>query len=347
MKDKILKKLTRISKKNKILRLPMLAVIFLFLAFCHLMQYIFNQKWRLCGTACAVLVFLLSSSFALPVLLDIDYENGGESTIYESNLESMMQSGDLDDIVLDDGELGDGFEDYESYDVAEMDTYSMDEILQANEGYLNGDDEPAAGNDVSEAKENITFSADDWRLVLINKQHPIPEGYTFTLTTITGSMQCDERILTDLLMMLQAAKEDNVSLIICSPYRDLSKQEYLFERKIKAYMNRGLTYMDAYKMTSQAVTVPGASEHQIGLSLDIYTASYLVLDDGFGETIAGKWLVEHGWEYGFILRYPQEKEYITGIGYEPWHFRYVGKDAAKIMKEEDLTLEEFWDLYVE
>lgn len=346
MKDKILKKLTKISRKNKILRLPMLAVIFLFLAFCHLLRYIFDQKWRLCGTVCALLVFLLSSSFALPILLDIDYESGSEGTVYESNLENMMQSGDLDDITLDDSELSDGFEDYESYDVAEMDTYSMDEILQANEEYLNaGDDLPGAQG--TQDKENVRFSADDWRLVLINKQHPIPDDYTFTLTTITGSMQCDERILPDLLMMLQAAKEDNVSLIICSPYRDLSKQEYLFERKIKAYMNRGLTYMEAYKMTSQAVTVPGASEHQIGLSLDIYTASYLVLDDGFGETTAGKWLVDHGWEYGFILRYPQEKEYITGIGYEPWHFRYVGKDAAKIMKEEDLTLEEFWDLYVE
>ena len=346
MKDKILKKLTRISRKNKILRLPMLAVIFLFLAFCHFFQYIYNQRWRLCGTFCAVLVFLLSSSFALPVLLSIDYESGGESAVYESDLETMMQSGELDDIVLEDEELEDGFEDYESYNVEEMDTYSMDEILQANEDYLSTREDHSQSKETDETEE-ITFSADDWRLVLINKQHPIPDDYTFTLTTITGSMQCDERILTDLLLMLQAAKEDQVSLIICSPYRDLSKQEYLFERKVKAYMNRGLTYMDAYKMASQAVTVPGASEHQIGLSLDIYTASYLVLDDGFGETQAGKWLAEHSWEYGFVLRYPKNKEYITGISYEPWHFRYVGRDAARIMKEEELTLEEFWDLYVE
>lgn len=345
MKDKILRKLTRLSHKNKLLRLPILAVIFVFLAVCHLFRYIYNKRWRLCGAFCVVLVFLLSSSFALPILLDIDYEGTTTGAVYESDLETMMQSGELDDIVLDDNLLDDGFEDYEDYNPEEMDTYSMDEILKANEELLNARGEETQTTETDENGE-IVFSADDWKLLLVNKQHPIPDDYTFTLTTITGSMQCDERILPDLLAMLQQAKEDGVSLIICSPYRDMTKQVYLFERKIRAYMNRGLNYMDAYKMTSQAVTVPGASEHQLGLSLDIYTASYLVLDDGFGETRAGLWLAEHSWEYGFILRYPRDKEYITGIGYEPWHFRYVGYEAAKIMKEEGLTLEEFWDQYV-
>ena len=346
MKEKVLSILTRISRKYKILRLPILVVIFLFLGFCHILRYIYNQKWRLCGTFCAVLVFLLSSSFALPVLLDMDYEKGVQ-VVYESNLNEMMQSGELDELTAEEEALlEDGFQDYESYNVEDVDTYSTDEILQANEEYLNMHMQENE-NETEEIQEQTIFSAQDWRLVLINKQHPIPDDYTFTLATIAGSMQCDERILGDLLTMLQAAKDDRVSLIICSPYRDLSKQVMLFERKIKAYMNRGLTYMDAYKVASQAVTVPGASEHQIGLSLDIYSANYTVLDDGFGDTKAGIWLAEHSWEYGFILRYPREKEYITGIGYEPWHFRYVGKEAAAVMKSEQITLEEFWDLYVE
>ena len=148
------------------------------------------------------------------------------------------------------------------------------------------------------------------------------------------------------MTMLQAAKADGVNLVICSPYRDLNRQEILFNRKIKAYMNKGMSYMEAYKLSSQAVTVPGASEHQIGLALDIVSDSYVSLDEGFGDTEAGKWLAEHSCEYGFILRYPLGKEYITSIEYEPWHFRYVGKDAAMLMTEQKITLEEFVEKYL-
>jgi D-alanyl-D-alanine carboxypeptidase len=188
------------------------------------------------------------------------------------------------------------------------------------------------------------LSKDDWRLILINKQHSIPDDYTFTfgtISTLKGTMKCDERIISDLLEMLQGAKDDGINLQICSPYRDMDRQVYLFDKKITTYMKQGMSYMDAYALTAQAVTVPGASEHQIGLALDIVSDSYAYLNEGFGETEAGKWLAEHGCEYGFILRYPKGKEYITGIEYEPWHFRYVGREAATIMTEEDLTLEEF------
>ena len=111
-------------------------------------------------------------------------------------------------------------------------------------------------------------------------------------------------------------------------------------------MGQGMSYMEAYKLASQAVTVPGASEHQIGLALDIFCDTYTSLDEGFADTEAGKWLAEHSCEYGFTLRYPSGKEYITGIEFEPWHFRYVGKDAATIMKDENICLEEFWDKYL-
>ena len=145
------------------------------------------------------------------------------------------------------------------------------------------------------------------------------------------------------LIGIQAAKYDWINLQICSPYRDMNRQVYLFQRKINAYMKQGMSYMDAYALTAQAVTVPGASEHQIGLALDIVCDTYSYLNEGFGDTEAGKWLAEHSCEYGFILRYPKGKEYITGIEYEPWHFRYVGREAAMIITSEELTLEEFVD----
>lgn len=164
--------------------------------------------------------------------------------------------------------------------------------------------------------------------------------------TIKGEMQCDERIIEELLAMMQAASQEGVQLAICSPYRDLNRQEVLFNRKIKAYMNKGMSYMDAYALSSQAVTVPGASEHQIGLAIDIVSNTYTNLDEGFADTDAGKWLAKHSSEYGFILRYPKGKEAITSIEFEPWHFRYVGKEAAEVIAREELCLEEFWDKYL-
>ncbi len=108
-------------------------------------------------------------------------------------------------------------------------------------------------------------------------------------------------------------------------------------------MNRGLSYMEAYQRGSRIVAVPAASEHRLGLALDIVSNTYKNLDEGFAGTPAGIWLAENSYKYGFILRYPKDKEDITGIDYEPWHFRYVGVDAATVITERGITLEEFWD----
>lgn len=191
------------------------------------------------------------------------------------------------------------------------------------------------------------FTSDNWRLILVNKQNSIPEGYTVQLDKIQGRMQCDERILDDLLDMLYAAEEDGVNLVICSSYRDTEYQKMLFDRKIRRYMNRGMSYLEAYQLSSQAVTVPGTSEHEMGLALDIICNEYTSLDEGFGDTKAAKWLAANCSRFGFILRYPKGKENITGIEYEPWHFRYVGKNAATVIMEQGISLEEFWEEYVE
>lgn len=254
----------------------------------------------------------------------------------ESNDERMTDAGD-DYILLEDSDILSGYENGEQAFVSDSEMMSAEDIL--------------SGNSIEELPDekdsDAELSKDDWRLVLINKQHAIPEDYTFTfgtINTVKGTMKCDERIIPDLLKMLQAAKDDGINLQICSPYRDTERQTYLFDKKIKVYMKQGMSYMDAYALTAQAVTVPGASEHQIGLALDIVCDNYAYLNEGFGDTDAGKWLAKHGCKYGFILRYPKGKEYITGIEYEPWHYRYVGTEAAMIITKENLTLEEFVDL---
>lgn len=183
--------------------------------------------------------------------------------------------------------------------------------------------------------------AEDWKLILVNKQNHVPEGYELNLVSINGSMQVDARIAKPLAKMLDAAKADGVSLMICSAYRSYERQITLFENKIRRSMRSGLSYLDAYADASYSVTVPGTSEHQLGLALDIVTPSYTSLNEGFENTEAGKWLKAHSSEYGFILRYPKGREHITGIIYEPWHFRYVGEQAAKEITENELTLEEY------
>lgn len=261
------------------------------------------------------------------MLVNTDVELSDENEVLPSDVE-----------WIDDDEVIDGTEDETLMDTGDVDTYSLEDILEDNEAYQEKGQET---KETEEPAETVVFDKEDWRLLLINKQHPIPEDYTFPLGTIKNNMQCDERIIEDLLSMMQAAKEDGVTIIICSPYRDYSRQELLFERKIDKYMSWGMSYMEAYKKASQTVTVPGASEHQIGLAIDFITNDYTKLNAGFGDTKAGQWLLEHSCEYGFILRYPLGKEYITGIQYEPWHFRYVGRDAAMEITQREITLEEF------
>ncbi len=183
---------------------------------------------------------------------------------------------------------------------------------------------------------------DDWSLILINKDHMIPDDYSFELTTITDDVTSDVRCAGALADMIKGAKNEGVYIYVLSPYRDLKHQTYVFDRKVDSLMEEeGYSYEEAYKKAAEIVAIPGASEHQVGLAFDFVTDHYWKLDEGFENTPAGKWLMENSVDYGFILRYPRGKEDITFIEYEPWHYRYVGVTAAKEMKELGLTLEEY------
>lgn len=309
-------------------------------------DYCRNNVKRFTMISVSLAFFIVYSSFSFPLFISgsgaadyglkldnvPDVEFAKEATIDPEELALL----DDDDVRME-GEISESIA--QSMNIVA----SSSDLLESNPDYRSM---PAKAN---ESSEDYQFHKEDWQLVLINKQHSIPEDYEVQLgsiNTIKGSMQCDERIINDLMDMIKAAKEDNVVLAICSPYRDFSYQEMLFNRKIKRYMNAGMSYLEAYQLAGQAVTVPGASEHQIGLALDIITDTYTSLDEGFGKTAAGMWLAENSYRFGFILRYPQGKEYITGIEYEPWHFRYVGVDAATVITQNGITLEEFWEEYL-
>ena len=335
-KDNTIYEYRRIIEKRRYLKLPLSMVLFFVVFLYDLILFLVYNKKRLSCVVTVIVFCVISSSFAFPTMQKekgLVAGNQSEWAEIQENYDYVpVELGISQDEVLDDEDVIVGYNNEELNVQDEIDQFTLDDILEANE----------VSRGMTESEEySSTLSVDDWQLVLVNKQHPVPEDYSFTLGTITGSMKCDVRIIDELMAMLEAAKADGIDLVICSPYRDYNRQTVLFERKIDYYMERGYSYLEAYKIASITVTVPGASEHQIGLALDIVSDTYTSLDTGFGKTDAGIWLREHGYEYGFILRYPLGKEYITGIQYEPWHYRYVGKKSATAIMKQGITLEEF------
>ncbi len=178
--------------------------------------------------------------------------------------------------------------------------------------------------------------------MLVSAQSPLPEGYTVpALSRLPGGLQVDASIRADLDAMLADCRKAGLSPRICSAYRPRATQVRLFQNKIARLKAAGYSAADAEKEAARWVAPPDTSEHQTGQALDIVSSKYQVLDHKQADTAEQQWLMTHCWEYGFILRYPEDKTAITGIGYEPWHYRYVGRDAAAAIHESGECLEEY------
>ena len=192
--------------------------------------------------------------------------------------------------------------------------------------------------------ESKTADAQDWRLILVNHENPLPAGFTVALASTSQKYELDARILSDWEEMYQAAQQDGVSLLLCYGYRTLAQAEELFEKQINRQMAaNGYTREQAVQAAKRFVAPPGYSEHHTGLALDIITPSYQVLNEGYAQTDAAQWLKDNAHHFGFILRYPKDKQDITNITFEPWHYRFVGKDAAQEIYSNGLCLEEYLD----
>ncbi len=183
--------------------------------------------------------------------------------------------------------------------------------------------------------------AEAWQLLLVNPWNALPEAFAVSLKTLPGGLRVDERIYEDLTAMLQACRDEGMQPLVCSAYRTQALQSYLYENKIARLQAAGYRPAEARKEAARWVAPPGTSEHQTGLAVDLVASSYQSLDRRQEETAEQQWLMEHCWEYGFILRYPNDKSEVTGIGYEPWHYRYVGRPAALDIRDSGLCLEEY------
>lgn len=184
-----------------------------------------------------------------------------------------------------------------------------------------------------------------WYLTLVNGDHPMDQDYDLKLAELKPNYSVDERIAEAAQKMLADAKAAGMKIVICSAYRSVERQKQVFNDSVKDRLNQGMTYWEAFSDTRLSVAEPGTSEHAMGLALDLISNQYTELDGRQEDTKEAKWLAENCHKYGFILRYPPSKTDITGIIYEPWHYRYVGvKDATKIM-ELGITLEEYLEEY--
>ena len=183
---------------------------------------------------------------------------------------------------------------------------------------------------------------DEWNLILVNPWNSLPEGFTVETTSLLNGESVDSRCYSALKQMLDDCQAKSGGIpIVCSSYRPHDKQVRLFKEQVAKNMKEGMTREEAEKEAGTVVAVPGTSEHEMGLAVDICDSENQLLDESQANTDTQKWLMDNCWDYGFILRYPVSKSEITGIIYEPWHYRYVGVEAAKEIQARGICLEEY------
>ena len=188
------------------------------------------------------------------------------------------------------------------------------------------------------------FASTGQLVILVNPWNFVPENYTVELKEINEYHQVAAIAYSDMAEMLTDCENAGHQPVVCSSYRTQEYQEGLFQRKIERLLeeeNNGYTEEEARTVAARSVAIPGTSEHQLGLALDIIDNRNWNLDESQARMPTQQWLMENSWRYGWILRYPDEKSEITGIIYEPWHYRYVGREVAAEIHELDLCLEEY------
>lgn len=197
---------------------------------------------------------------------------------------------------------------------------------------------------------------DNWALYVIGNDNPLPEDFSVETKAVVGERHLDKRCADHAIQMLKDAAEQNVGLYVTSSYRSIQKQAENLESYINTLMAQGYTKEQATIQAHKEIALPGHSEHNAGLAMDIvsdnYWSTHTDLDESFDKLPQYDWLIANSWKYGFILSYPKGKEDITGFIYEPWHYRFVGLEHAKKIHEvyeqtgEFLTVNEYIEKYM-
>ncbi len=190
----------------------------------------------------------------------------------------------------------------------------------------------------SKPREMISVNNSElaWNLILVNRANKIPKDYEVNLITLSNGEQVDERIYPELQAMFDDARASGLGLFVAAGYRTGETQRTLLNEKIEEYRKDGYSDEKAEELAGEWVAVPGTSEHQLGIAVDINADTQIS-----SKYEVYEWLAENSYKYGFINRYPRDKVKITGIENEPWHYRYVGREAAEEMYANGFCLEEY------
>ncbi|MCC8042403.1 MAG: M15 family metallopeptidase [Oscillospiraceae bacterium] len=249
----------------------------------------------------------------------------------------MVTIGGTDSTAADGGENSSDGTDTAQNEEAEADSDGTAEVM---------DTEAVSAEPVPDPSD----ADNTWAMFLVNSMNPISEEYCDSIETafVYSSWRdyyMDSRVSEYLKQMISDASNDGINLIIVSAYRTIDYQQRNFDNSVEDRMtNQGMTYEEAYADTLKEVQLPGYSEHNAGLAADIMSDECVDMDDdSFKNTEAYAWLQEHAADYGFILRYPEGKEDVTGIIYEPWHYRFVGVYYAKLLTDRGITMEEYFE----
>lgn len=178
-----------------------------------------------------------------------------------------------------------------------------------------------------------------WNLILVNDDYSVPNNYEVELTELSNGEKVDTRIYPQLQQMFDDARAAGLELFVREGYRTTQDQKQIMEERIQQYRNEGYSRSEAKELAEKYVAVPGTSEHELGIAVDINADTSKCSSDA-----VYTWLANNAYRYGFIKRYPSEKTEITGVNNEPWHYRYVGVEAAKEIQEKGICLEEYIDL---
>ncbi len=228
---------------------------------------------------------------------------------------------------------------------------SSSETEQGGSSFSEGTSENSDSSESEQEQSSAPdepLTPDESVLILVGPKNYIPDDYTVNLVKVQGKYNLDEKAAESAKELIAAANEAGFDMRICSAYRTKEKSAELFAKQVNKYINAGYSEEQAKIEAAKWVAPPGTSEHHTGLAMDIvsldYWNYYSDLEHGYENFDSFKWMYENCADYGFILRFPKDKQDITGITYEPWHYRYVGKEAAKYIMENKICLEEYLEI---
>ncbi len=209
------------------------------------------------------------------------------------------------------------------------------DVSQSNDA--SSDTAADTSDQTSGSTADNTTTSSDWRLLLANSTHPLADDYSVDLTELRNGQSVDTRILSDLQEMFDAARSEDIYPIVSDAYRTREDQQTLMDDVIQNYEDEGYSSEEASSKAEQVIAKPGTSEHETGLAIDIAG------DDDYDQDTDSvlEWMNSNAYKYGFILRYPSGKESVTGAEAENDHYRYVGKEAAKVIHDQGICLEEY------